>query len=201
MPYKNKLDERARTASRNRKARVEGSRIVKEAKSKPCADCGGTFHFSAMDFDHVRGKKRFEIAPLKAIGTSVKRLLAEIEKCDVVCSNCHRVRTYKQRFIDNGDGTFTFNPNWLRKRRAELRRFCPQGHAYKGKNLGMSNGVRYCRTCKREQARRKRDKQKKERNFWLERYSNGTKRKNAFKVASDGRLVIRRMTYGNCTEA
>jgi hypothetical protein len=60
-----------------------------------CADCGYKEHPEALDFDHVRGEKLFNIS-MKAIG-SLKRLLAEIEKCDVVCANCHRVRTAQRR--------------------------------------------------------------------------------------------------------
>jgi hypothetical protein len=45
-----------------------------------------------MDFDHVRGTKQFNLA-LPA-GWTYGEILEEIAKCDVVCSNCHRVRTY-----------------------------------------------------------------------------------------------------------
>lgn len=68
---------------------------IDEIKSRPCADCGGVFPPYVMDFDHVRGEKLFNIA-LKVDGSGLPRLLAEIAKCDVVCSNCHRVRTWKR---------------------------------------------------------------------------------------------------------
>jgi hypothetical protein len=48
-----------------------------------------------MDFDHVRGEKLF------VIGEHVRRahndLLMEIAKCELVCANCHRVRTEQRR--------------------------------------------------------------------------------------------------------
>lgn len=58
-----------------------------------CADCGYNEHAIALDFDHRPGEiKELSIGADRArVGLS--RLLAEIEKCDVVCANCHRVRT------------------------------------------------------------------------------------------------------------
>jgi len=67
---------------------------VKELKNKPCMDCGGRFPACAMDFDHVRGKKKFGVTEsTRKWGTVLK----EAKKCDLVCSNCHRIRTDKRR--------------------------------------------------------------------------------------------------------
>lgn len=65
--------------------------MVEAAKSRPCADCGKQWPLIAMDFDHVRGVKKY------TIGTAWRwapedALLEEIAKCDVVCACCHRVR-------------------------------------------------------------------------------------------------------------
>jgi hypothetical protein len=48
-----------------------------------------------MDLDHVRGTKEFKISEAvhHAYGASFERLYAEIAKCEVVCANCHRLRT------------------------------------------------------------------------------------------------------------
>lgn len=59
----------------------------------PCSDCGLKYPHYVMDFDHVRGKKRFNIASTSSI-PSMRALEEEIAKCDVVCSNCHRHRTF-----------------------------------------------------------------------------------------------------------
>lgn len=64
-------------------------------KSNPCTDCGYIFHPSAMDFDHVRGKKLVGIAQM--LGWRMKRVLTELAKCELVCANCHRVRTLRMR--------------------------------------------------------------------------------------------------------
>ena len=74
---------------------VRNMGLIGKAKDKLCMDCGGRFPPEAMDFDHVRGKKLFTIGG-GAAGRSLKALHAEMAKCDVVCANCHRVRT-KQR--------------------------------------------------------------------------------------------------------
>ena len=57
-----------------------------------CADCGYNSHAEALDFDHLRDKK-FNIASAPRKGYSWERILIEINKCEVVCANCHRVRT------------------------------------------------------------------------------------------------------------
>lgn len=63
---------------------------------KPCLDCGGFFHPTQMDFDHRNPlEKRFNIsAPPKV--SSIEALQAEIDKCDLVCANCHRMRTFRR---------------------------------------------------------------------------------------------------------
>jgi hypothetical protein len=56
----------------------------------PCTDCGESDPL-VLEFDHL-GDKRFSIS----IGMRKKSwdaVLAEIEKCEVVCANCHRKRT------------------------------------------------------------------------------------------------------------
>ena len=60
-----------------------------------CVDCGYNTHPAALDFDHVRGTKKFCIG--HRVKCSRKKLLPEMAKCDIVCANCHRVRTEKRR--------------------------------------------------------------------------------------------------------
>ena len=71
--------------------------FVQELKKAPCTDCGLTYHPCVMDFDHVRGEKVKNISFLAAQGLR-KQLLLELEKCELVCSNCHRMRTYLRTF-------------------------------------------------------------------------------------------------------
>lgn len=72
-------------------------RFIEEFKSRPCTDCGGIFDSCAMDFDHVRGEKLFNVSMMLQQGCGQERILAEIAKCELVCANCHRVRTKNRR--------------------------------------------------------------------------------------------------------
>lgn len=81
--------------SKNREHRKTIIKWIQDYKSSfPCADCGQYFHFSAMDFDHLKDKK-FNISQGGRHG-SIKTIQEEISKCEIVCSNCHRVRTWKR---------------------------------------------------------------------------------------------------------
>lgn len=56
-------------------------------------DCQVVYPHYMMDFDHVRGEKLGNIELIAREG-NIPKLLDEIAKCDLVCSNCHRHRTY-----------------------------------------------------------------------------------------------------------
>lgn len=60
-----------------------------------CVDCGYAEHACALDFDHVRGEKKFNLGSIATNGWD--KIKAEVEKCEVVCANCHRVRTMRRR--------------------------------------------------------------------------------------------------------
>lgn len=65
------------------------------AKDKPCADCGVKYPHFVMDFDHrIRNDKSYTISQMPTRNISLATLLSEIDKCDVVCANCHRTRTF-----------------------------------------------------------------------------------------------------------
>ena len=93
MPYKD-LDEQRAAVKRTR---VRNQQFVRDAKNVPCVDCKARYHFSQMDFDHVRGAKKFELNAAQRGTHSLTVIAAEIDKCDAVCANCHRLRTYKQQ--------------------------------------------------------------------------------------------------------
>lgn len=84
-----------REKQRARRAALAAERYVELAQFKdvPCADCGGRYPMVCMDFDHVRGEKINSISVMVRDGSSWEAILAEVEKCDVVCANCHRVRS------------------------------------------------------------------------------------------------------------
>ena len=83
---------KTRLLAERKAAREVNQQLLNVAKSTPCSDCGVSYLPFVMDFDHVRGRKEFQIGG--SLHLSTKRLLTEIGKCDVVCSNCHRFRTF-----------------------------------------------------------------------------------------------------------
>ena len=85
---------KSRYLERNERRRLIHAQIIRDAKSLPCADCHVEYPFYVMEFDHVRGKKREELARMATLGIST--ILSEIDKCDVVCSNCHKERTWRR---------------------------------------------------------------------------------------------------------
>jgi len=86
-------DHRDVYRDRNRRRRAELIQEVRLAKEKPCADCGGAFPYYVMDFDHRDDEtKLFEVSTgMLSFGRA--KVLAEIAKCDVICANCHRIRS------------------------------------------------------------------------------------------------------------
>lgn len=78
------------------------SRYIQELKSKtPCMDCKINYPYYVMDFDHVRGRKHKNVMEL--IPTlSKKKIDEEIAKCEIVCSNCHRIRTHQRKMKKAG---------------------------------------------------------------------------------------------------
>jgi hypothetical protein len=73
------------------------AQYLRDLKTKtPCVDCGINYPYYVMDFDHVRGQKHANVMELVST-LSKKRIDLEIAKCEIVCSNCHRIRTYMRR--------------------------------------------------------------------------------------------------------
>lgn len=68
---------------------------INNLKLKPCTDCGVVYPSYVMDFDHVRGEKKFTLAYGK--NWSLNKVLEELSKCELVCANCHRERTHNAR--------------------------------------------------------------------------------------------------------
>ena len=69
--------------------------LIREAKNKPCHDCNVVYPYYVMDFDHREGK-HFNLGGSYS-RRSIKAILTEIAKRDVVCSNCHRTRSHRRR--------------------------------------------------------------------------------------------------------
>jgi len=79
--------------------RLRYSKIIKKKElidllGGACTDCGEKYPFYVFDFDHVRGTKKASISRL--LCSSPNMIDKEVKKCELVCANCHRVRTYSR---------------------------------------------------------------------------------------------------------
>lgn len=68
-----------------------------------CMDCGNS-DIEVLEFDHL-GDKTDTISKMQT--ASLERLKVEVAKCEVVCANCHKKRTYKRKPCWRNDGTFS----------------------------------------------------------------------------------------------
>ena len=108
MAYKNKEDakrwyadhreeEIAKAKERNKRYRDRNRKYIDDAKSVPCQDCGDSYPSYVMDFDHIGEDKEYLISTMVVRQCSLSKIQKEIDKCEVVCSNCHRVRTHLRK--------------------------------------------------------------------------------------------------------
>lgn len=89
-------DQRNKTAQRTRSYRAAIDAYLQKLKAavKYCPDCGHQKQWFQMDFDHVRGVKRFSLSQYHHHTQSLDVIKEEVEKCDIICACCHRLRTY-----------------------------------------------------------------------------------------------------------
>ena len=92
---------------KNRKIHHEKARdyLWSILSSSPCMDCGESDP-RVLDFDHLQDKSH-NVSEMPGAGYSIKSIAEEVAKCEVVCSNCHRIRTYER------------SNSWRQKRFAE----------------------------------------------------------------------------------
>lgn len=91
LPKERKDEKQKKSTARAKMVKV----FIAEYKLKSgCIDCGYNKHHSALDFDHVNGDKKINVCFAK----SRAQALDEIQKCEIVCSNCHRIRTFNRLY-------------------------------------------------------------------------------------------------------
>jgi hypothetical protein len=106
MAYKDPLQQRLASKrhylankdkylERNDEYRLAIRKFVRGIKeSSPCADCGQNYPYYVMDFDHLDSNLKLnDINYLTSTGR-IGALKEELVKCEVVCANCHRIRTH-----------------------------------------------------------------------------------------------------------
>lgn len=110
MPYKNKekqikyQEEYHKKTWQQRKSKHKNKkreRIQKnrewyiEYKKNISCKCGES-HPSCLDFHHINNDKEFNIGDMIGQGYSVKTIKKEIDKCEVICKNCHAKLHYRE---------------------------------------------------------------------------------------------------------
>ena len=94
---RNKAKHKANVLQINRQlAEKNKIRLAEYKLSRGCADCGYNKASEALDFDHLHSKLQ-NVG--KMLTWSWNGILKEIAKCEVVCANCHRIRTNTRRKV------------------------------------------------------------------------------------------------------
>lgn len=97
------IGQKDKTQQRQRDKRNTIRKIIQEVKSStPCADCRERYPYWIMEFDHLSNKK-FNISAHSSHSASIDNIKAEIAKCQIVCSNCHKNRTFTRLIKSGGD--------------------------------------------------------------------------------------------------
>lgn len=108
-----------------------------------------------MDFDHRDpAEKSFNISTAIPSGKGYERVLVEAAKCDIVCANCHRERTwgqYNRARLSRPQLSAPYGP--------EHRSECKNGHPFNEENTRMRKHAdgrtsRRCKECDRASARK-----------------------------------------------
>ena len=76
----------------NQKVQQRKRKLVEQFGNK-CHDCGNSFPDVCYDFHHIDETNK-EFNPANGLKLSEERMLKELEKCILLCSNCHRIRHY-----------------------------------------------------------------------------------------------------------
>lgn len=82
-------------AQRQRVRSANRVRVLDYLMKHACVDCGEA-NLVVLDFDHVR-TKRWNIAYMVNRGFPWGTIQEEIQRCQVRCSNCHRIKTARER--------------------------------------------------------------------------------------------------------
>lgn len=93
LKNKERLVEKAKISTKKYKE-IARDYIVEYLKSHPCIKCGEP-DIVVLEFDHIEAKK-YGISDMIIKGYSLNSIISEINKCQVLCCNCHRRKTAKQ---------------------------------------------------------------------------------------------------------
>lgn len=82
--------------ARKKPKRVEGTKMsldeYRALKERPCEDCGGAFPHKAMHWHHLDPKLKTASVSAMISTRNREEIQKEIEKCVLLCANCHALR-------------------------------------------------------------------------------------------------------------
>lgn len=95
--YRNNKDKHNKQRyQRTKITRKEHSEKIRDIKDNvPCTDCGVPYPHYVLEFDHLSNKVANVSDMAGKFGWD--KIQEEINKCEIVCSNCHKERTYNRR--------------------------------------------------------------------------------------------------------
>ena len=91
---------RKRRIAQKKRYHAELTDWYRALNDAPCSDCGGRFHHAATAWDHRPSeRKSFDVSTMVSKTYSKRQIVEEIAKRDLVCANCHAVRTILRRGV------------------------------------------------------------------------------------------------------
>ena len=103
--------QKEKTLNRRKQSRHRVAAHIRSKKQgKKCTDCREDYPYWILEFDHLpQYEKLFTIGGKNSRDYTIEQIDAEIAKCELVCSNCHKNRTYwRQNKNGEYDDTITY---------------------------------------------------------------------------------------------
>jgi transposase len=93
--------QREKTRTRTTRSRTLAKRKIWDIKEESgCVDCKEKYPHYMLDFDHLPEFEKLGSPTEIMHKYSWEKAMEEISKCDIVCANCHKIRTW-QRYLDS----------------------------------------------------------------------------------------------------
>lgn len=86
---------------RTKRYLLSGLEYLAKSKNSECVDCGKYYPPWVMEFDHFDSKTKVNNVAWLRRFHKIDNLKNEIAKCDLVCANCHRIRTFRKSLNKN----------------------------------------------------------------------------------------------------
>lgn len=95
--YNDKVKNRNTTYTQYKKADLRKKELI-NLKGGGCSKCGYNKNYAALDFHHLRDKE-FPLDSRNIGNRSLPSLLKELDKCILLCANCHREEHYPEHLL------------------------------------------------------------------------------------------------------